>query len=67
MKTIILLFTVLGFLCQCTSGISQVTGNEEGSAPVNKTEEREYQRAILKCYKNGGTRVVKISGELRCY
>lgn len=42
-------------------------GNEGGSEPVNPTEERAYKRAILKCYKTGGSRVVKIEGQLMCY
>lgn len=61
------LMTAMGNLVSCASGISQVTGNEGGSAPVNKSEEKEYKRAILKCYKTGGTRVVKVEGELRCF
>ena len=41
--------------------------NNNGSKPINKEEEAQYKRAILKCYKTGGTRVVKITGKLRCY
>jgi len=48
-------------------GSEGVSGNEGGSEPVNPTEERAYKRAILKCYKTGGSRVVKIEGQLMCY
>jgi len=41
--------------------------NENGSSPINTTEERDYKRAISKCYKTGGSRVVKIEGQLKCY
>lgn len=44
-----------------------VAGNEEGSQPVNDQEANEYKKAIVRCYKTGGTRVVKIMGNLRCY
>lgn len=43
------------------------TGNEGGSEPINPSEEKAYKQAILKCYKTGGTRVVKIEGTLKCY
>ncbi len=43
------------------------SGNEGGSEPINPTEDRAYKRAILKCYKTGGSRVVKIQGQLMCY
>jgi hypothetical protein len=49
------------------SGSEGVSGNDGGSEPINPTEERAYKRAILKCYKTGGSRVVKIEGQLMCY
>ena len=55
-----LLFTA----CQTTSG---VRGNETGSSPVNDDENIEYHKAIVRCNKTGGTRVVKIEGVLRCF
>jgi hypothetical protein len=58
---------VIGVLSSCATGGGSVTGNEGGSTPVNKKEEFEYKRAIVRCYKTGGTRVVKIMGQLRCY
>ena len=48
-------------------GGGEVPGNEAGSQPVNPKETIEYQKAVLKCYKTGGSRVVKITGELRCF
>ena len=48
-------------------GDLHVPGNESGSKPVSRTELAEYKRAILKCYKTGGSRIVKIKGKLMCY
>ncbi len=48
-------------------GGAGVSGNEDGSAPINDMESNEYKKAIVRCYKTGGTRVVKIMGQLRCY
>lgn len=61
--SIITAFFLLLPACEHTG----VVGNEGGSAPVNETEAKEYQKAILKCYRLGGSRIVKITGELRCY
>jgi hypothetical protein len=70
-----LVFGTMTILClalgACQSGggggSDGVSGNEGGSEPINPTEERAYKRAILKCYKTGGSRVVKIEGQLMCY
>ncbi len=62
-------FLVLAPLA-CASGgggSGDVLGNESGSAPVNENEAQDYKKAIVRCYKTGGTRVVKIMGTLRCY
>lgn len=48
-------------------GGSAVSGNDGGSAPINAEEERAYKRAVVKCYKTGGSRVVKVEGRLQCY
>lgn len=45
----------------------QVAGNETGSEPVNTDEQREYMKAIRRCHKIGGSRIVKVMGELRCF
>lgn len=50
----------------CAGG-SGVMGNSGGSEPVNEEEGREYKSQLLKCYKTGGSRIVKIEGQLRCY
>ncbi len=52
--------------CQ-TGGVGQIVGNENGSSPANMAEVPEYKRAVLRCYKTGGSRVVKIEGRLRCF
>ncbi len=44
-----------------------VAGNENGSEPINEQEQWEYQKAVNRCHRTGGTRVVKIKGELKCY
>jgi len=46
---------------------NSIPGNENGSEPINDQEATEYKKAIVRCYKTGGTRVVKVMGELRCY
>lgn len=53
--------------CQSGGGSGGVAGNEMGSEPINDAEANDYKKAIVRCYKTGGTRVVKIMGELRCY
>ena len=50
----------------CVSG-GMYLHNDNGSEPMNETERLLYKRAVLKCYKTGGNRVVKIQGELKCY
>lgn len=60
------ILALLTTITSCASSGS-ISGNEEGSAPVNEGEINEYKRAVHKCYKTGGTRVVKITGQLRCY
>jgi hypothetical protein len=52
--------------CQSVQGGS-VAGNDAGSQPINESEKYRYQSALLKCYKTGGSRIVKIEGQLRCY
>lgn len=54
-------------LSACASGSGRVLGNKDGSDPINETESRQYKSQLLKCYKTGGSRVVKIEGQLRCY
>jgi len=54
-------------MLSCAAGGGGVAGNEGGSEPVNDKEALDYKKAIVRCYKTGGSRVVKIMGELRCY
>lgn len=51
----------------CAGGSGGLAGNEGGSAPISEKEAIEYKKALLKCYKTGGNRIVKIEGRLRCY
>ena len=46
-----------------SSGASAVDSSE----PINNNEAIEYKKSILRCHKTGGTRIVKIEGELRCF
>ncbi len=62
----ILVVTSLISISSCQS-TSSVAGNEDGSPPNNDLEAHEYQKAVNRCHRTGGTRVVKIMGELRCY
>jgi hypothetical protein len=62
------LMLVLSVLaCSTGGGGGGVSGNENGSEPVNGQEALEYKKAVVRCYKTGGTRVVKIMGQLKCY
>ena len=61
------LVTLLNACASGGGGGGGVAGNDNGSAPVNEQESYEYQRAVNRCHRTGGTRVVKVQGELRCY
>lgn len=37
------------------------------SIPLTPKENALYKRAMMRCHKDGGTRVVKIDGKLRCF
>lgn len=68
----ILVLLLSAWMQACAGGAGggsggSLSGNEGGSEPINSTEERDYKRAVLKCYKTGGSRVVKIEGRLMCY
>jgi hypothetical protein len=61
-------FLVTAMLASCaTGGGAGVAGNENGSVPANEVEAHEYQKAVNRCHRTGGTRVVKVMGELKCY
>jgi hypothetical protein len=65
LRTLFVAF-ICAFCVQCQSG-SGVRGNQGGSEPISEKEEIRYKSALLKCYKTGGSRIVKIEGVLRCY
>lgn len=48
-------------------GCMSMPYNSEGSAPLNQEEFRMYSTEILRCYKIGGSRIVKIDNFLRCF
>lgn len=45
----------------------EVSGNEGGSKALNAGEGYELQKAVNRCHRTGGSRVVKIKGDLKCY
>ena len=51
----------------CQSSKVDLSANEGGSTPVSEDEAVQYKKALLRCYKSGGSRVVKMMGELRCF
>lgn len=63
-------FSFIGLLSACATGGMQsggLSGNSGGSQPYNEREAVEYKSAILRCHKTGGSRVVQIEGQLRCF
>lgn len=56
-----------GMTLTSCAGSHAVLGNENGSEPINADEAVEYQNAINRCHKTGGTRIVKVAGNLRCF
>ena len=64
---IIIAFLSLSFLSACAAGMGGISGNENGSEPINEQEVLAYQKAVTRCYKTGGSRIVKIDGKLRCF
>jgi len=67
-RSLLFLFMIsLAYLIACEHDGGPQVGNDGGSPPISEAESKLYQRAILKCYKTGGSRVVKIEGELRCF
>jgi hypothetical protein len=63
------LIALLSLSLQACAGGSSASSkaNDGGSTPINAQEEMAYKRAINKCYKTGGSRVVKVEGQLMCY
>ena len=59
------LFSISIFGACATTGSLKNSG--ESSRPINQSEETEYKKALIRCHKTGGSRVVKIDGVLRCF
>jgi hypothetical protein len=64
-----LAFLVLGIFPLSLASISCIgpQGSDSSSQALNGDEELAYKRAMLRCHKTGGSRVVKIEGNLRCF
>lgn len=69
MRHLARLVATVAFLAWSASGCQtgMTAGNEGGSQPINEGEATDYKKALVRCYKTGGTRIVKIMGQLRCY
>jgi hypothetical protein len=64
----LIIFASIPFLTDCAAnGVGGIRGNEGGSEPINSAEIPAYQKAVNRCHQTGGTRVVKIDGNLRCF
>lgn len=64
----LLMISAMAVITGCqTGGLGVLQGNEGGSEPISEQEAYEMQKAVNRCHRSGGTRVVKIRGELRCY
>jgi ribosomal protein S5 len=65
LSAVVLTSAMIPVMTSCST--LQVVGNEDGSEPNNEIEQREYMKAIRRCHKMGGSRIVKVQGELRCF
>lgn len=65
-KNISFLLLLFFFSVNC-SGVGGNLANEGGSEPINNVEVLQYKQALHRCYKTGGSRVVKINSYLQCY
>ena len=61
----VILVTGVSLTASCRS--FHVEGNQGGSLPINEHEFHQMQREVQSCHRAGGTRVVKITGNLRCF
>ena len=61
-----ILIASISVLSSCQTG-GPIAGNEGGSMPINDQEAHEMQKSVNRCHRTGGTRVVKIKGELKCF
>lgn len=71
LSTLLLLSTLALLGCSGGSGGGEgddgVQASGESSQPLNAEEEIQYRKALTRCYKTGGTRIVKIDNYLHCY
>ena len=58
---------VVLMVAACASGSGGTLQNDSGTLPLNGKEEIQYKQELLRCYKTGGSRIVKIEGRLRCF
>ena len=58
-----LIFSTL-FL-SCVNGPTR--GGGANSEPINPKEDKIQKQSLIRCYKTGGSRIVKIDGVLRCF
>lgn len=63
----LLLFSLTVSCAGGGSGGSNSMSNDGGSSPINDVEAVEYKKALTRCYKTGGSRIVKINNYLHCY
>jgi len=49
------------------SGCQSSDVGSGSTEPLNDAEQIEYNRALNRCLKSGGSRIVKILNQLRCY
>ena len=54
-------------LTWCSACKTSSSGSAGSSQPINASEALQQQQALNRCYKTGGSRVIKIYGRLRCY
>ena len=57
---------ILSILClSCVNGPTRNGG--ANSEPINPKEDKIQKQSLIRCYKTGGSRIVKIDGVLRCF
>lgn len=64
---IVIMMCVFASIVSSCQSSGHVAGNENGSQPINEHEGYDMQKAVNRCHRTGGSRVVKIKGELKCF
>jgi hypothetical protein len=67
LKQIFVVLSLSFTVVACATGGTPVPGNEQGSAPINEKESIEYKQSLIRCQKTGGSRIIKVEGQLRCF